>query len=100
MFRCNLTFNEGENFLIPLSITFLNPKNLGLLFAKNSLTWAVKCEKLNVRKSHEWNSHLEIFSLPQEMENSSQNLLLRTDILQKTVVGCLEYCNKETWSSR
>ena len=34
MFRCNLTFNESENFLIPLSITFLNPKNLGLLFCE------------------------------------------------------------------
>ena len=35
---------------------------------------------------HEWNGHLEIFS--QVKENSRQNLLLRTDILQKTVVGC------------
>ena len=35
---------------------------------------------------HEWNDHLEIFS--QVKENSRQNLLLRTDILQKTVVGC------------
>ena len=34
----------------------------------------------------EWNGHLEIFS--QVKENSRQNLLLRTDILQKTVVGC------------
>ena len=40
-------------FLIPLSITFLNPKILGFLFStKNSLTvWGVKCEKLNFRKS-------------------------------------------------
>ena len=36
----------------------------------------------------EWNGHLEIFSLPQAIENSRQYLLLRTDILQKTVVGC------------
>ena len=39
-------------FLIPLSITFLSPKILGLLFSsKNSLVEAVKCEKLNFRKS-------------------------------------------------
>ena len=38
---------------------------------------------------HEWNGHLEIFSYcPQIKENSRQYLLLRTDILQKTVVGC------------
>ena len=37
---------------------------------------------------HEWNSHLEILSRPQVIENSRQHLLLRTDILQKTVVGC------------
>ena len=40
-FRCNLKFYESKNFfaLIPLSITFLNPKILAFLFsAKNSLT--------------------------------------------------------------
>ena len=36
----------------------------------------------------EWNGHLEMFSRPQAKENSRQSLLLRTDILQKTVVGC------------
>ena len=36
---------------------------------------------------YEWNGHPEIFSLPQAIENSRQFLLLRTDILQKTVVG-------------
>ena len=70
--------------------------------AKNSLTWGVECEKLNFRKSEpwnlldkqvrkivrEWNSDLEIVSLPQSIENSRQFLLLRTDILQKIVVGC------------
>ena len=40
---------------------------------------------------HEWNSHLEIFSLPQVIEHSRQYLLLRTDILQKTVIGCPWY---------
>ena len=34
------------------------------------------------------NGYLEIFSLPQVIENCRQFLLLRTDILQKTVVGC------------
>jgi len=39
-------------FLIPLSVTFVNPKILGFLSCtKNSLTWAVKCEKVNLRKS-------------------------------------------------
>ena len=50
--------------------------------------------KMNFRKSegiyylsfencvHEWNGHLEIFSLPQAIENPRQCLLLRTDISQ------------------
>ena len=37
--------------------------------------------------------HLEIFSLTQAIENSRQFLLLRTDILQKTVVGCPCFLN-------
>ena len=37
---------------------------------------------------HEWNGNVEIFSRPQVIENSGQYLLFRTDILQKTVVGC------------
>ena len=37
--------------------------------------------------------HLEILSLPQGIENSRQFLLLRTDILQKTVLEC-------PWSQR
>ena len=36
----------------------------------------------------EWNVNLGIFSRPQTKENSTQCLLLRTDILQKTAVGC------------
>ena len=72
-FRCHLTYYEIENFfLIPFSITFLNPKILGFLFCtNNSLIWAVKCEKLNFRKSqgiyqkivHEWNGYQEVFIL-------------------------------------
>ena len=34
------------------------------------------------------NVHLVSFSRPQAKENSRQYLLLRTDILQKIVVGC------------
>ena len=61
-------------FLIPLSITFLNPEIiLDFLFStKNGLTLGVKCEKLNLLQKivgnlfpkivHEWNGHLEIFS--------------------------------------
>ena len=37
--------------------------------------------------------HLEIFSIAQAIENSKQFLLLRTDILQKTVVGCPCFLN-------
>ena len=40
---------------------------------------------------HEWNGYLEILSRPQVIENPRQYLLLRTDILQKTVVGCPWY---------
>ena len=37
----------------------------------------------------EWNDNLEIFCRPQVKETDSrQYVLLRTDILQKTVVGC------------
>ena len=35
---------------------------------------------------HEWNVHLEMFSRPQAKENFRQYLLLRTDIIQKTVL--------------
>ena len=34
--------------------------------------------------SYEWNGHPGIFSLPQPMETSRQDLPLRTDISQKT----------------
>ena len=46
-----------------------------------------KLDKL--RKLHmNWNSHLEFLNRSQAIENSRQSFLLRTDILQKTVVGC------------
>ena len=37
---------------------------------------------------HECNSHLGNISHPQVIENSSQYLLLQTDIVQKIVIGC------------
>ena len=51
----------------------------------NLLAWLDELRKLHVHVN-EWNGHLEIFN--QVKENSKQNLLLQTDILQKTVVGC------------
>ena len=81
---------RGREFLIALSITFLNPKILGSPFPmKNSVTsenlrefmrWASKIV-------HEWNGHLEAFSSPQEIENSRHYLLLRTDIYRKQSFG-------------
>ena len=92
-------------FLAPLSIPFLDPKSLVFLFTtKNNLIWGVKCEKLNFRKSSgihkisfkhcswmEPSSGL-INSWPQVIENSRQWLLLRSDILQKTIAGCPWHC--------
>ena len=57
--------------------------------------WKIKLQKIvgnlcDIKASkivHERNGHLEIFSRPQVIENSRQYLLLRTDILQKTIVG-------------
>ena len=53
-----------------------------------NLTDFRKTVETGVNPRQEWNDHLEIFSLPQVIENCRQFLLLRTDILQKTVVGC------------
>ena len=51
----NVLFNVlrgREFFWLLLSFTFLNPKILGFLLpTKASLTWGVKCEKLDFRKS-------------------------------------------------
>ena len=87
-------------FLIPIFIAFLNPKILGLLFLRKIAKpgeWSVKNKTSENRREffrkasiivHEWSSHLEMLSLPQVIENFKQYLLLRTDILEKTVVGC------------
>ena len=42
----------------------------------------IKIVRGHTKIVHEWNGHLEIFSLPQVIEIASP------DILQKTVVGC------------
>ena len=60
--------------------------------------WKIKLQKivgnllnnLHAKIVHERNGHLDIFSRPQVKENSRQYLLLRTDILQKAVVGSPE----------
>ena len=50
--RATRIYRRRSVMLIPLSITYLNPNSLGsFLLRKNSLTWDVKCEKLNFRKS-------------------------------------------------
>ena len=47
-----MQFNVLPIFLIPLYIAFLSPKILSFLFTtKNSLTWGVKSENSNFRKS-------------------------------------------------
>ena len=38
---------------------------------------------------HEWNDHLEILPLSQDIEILVKLFLLRTDISQNTIVGCL-----------
>ena len=87
--------------MIPLSITFFDPKILVfLLSTKHIQTWEVECENNPSKNRREFIRYklqklymngtvsLEIFSRHQVIENSRKYLLLRTDILQKTVVGC------------
>ena len=69
---------DVRSFLIPLSVAFLNPKILAFLFStQNRLTWGVNL-KIELQK---------IVGNLLVTENSRQYLLLRTDVLQKTVVG-------------
>ena len=67
-----------RHFLIPLSITFLNPKILGFLFFyEKSLTWKVKCENYTSesrreyirqasKTAHEWNGPSRYFQLSEK----------------------------------
>ena len=51
-FRCNLTYQESENCSDSSPHHIFECENFRLPFStKNSLTWSVKCEKLNFRKS-------------------------------------------------
>ena len=50
-FRCNLTFNESENFSDSSLHDLFESENVRFPFSvKHSLTWGVKYEKLNFRK--------------------------------------------------
>ena len=51
-FSCYLKFTKVRIFLIPLYIAFSVPKILGSFLYGNSLTWGVKQEILNFRKSY------------------------------------------------
>ena len=51
-FRCNLPFYESENFSDSSLRHIVKSENIRFPFAtKNSLTWGVKSEKMNLRKS-------------------------------------------------
>ena len=101
-FRCNLAHYEKQFFFDSSLHHIFESENFRFPFSyKKSLTCGVKCEnqtsenrrefiKLAWKFVREWDGHvesLEMFSLPQVLENSRQ-YLLRTDILQTTVVGC------------
>ena len=88
-FRCNLTFYESDNFSnsslhrIFESENFRFP-NLG------SEMWKIKLQKIvgNLLGSFENCTRMEQSRKTQVIQNFRQYLLLRTDILQKTVFGC------------
>ena len=51
-FRCNLTYYESENFSDSSLHHIFESENFRFPFCtKNSLTWALKCKKRNLRKS-------------------------------------------------
>ena len=51
-FRCNLRFYESENFSDSSLHRTFESENFRFPFStKNGLTWGLKCEKLNFRKS-------------------------------------------------
>ena len=98
--RCNLTYYESEN--VSSLYHIFESENFGFPFFVEEYSlnlggklWKIKLEKIvgnffDIKASkivHERNGHLEIFSRPQVIENSRQYLLLRTDILLKTIVG-------------
>ena len=98
-FRYNLKFYESQyEFFWYLSPLHFRIRNFRFPFStKNSLTWALKSEKLNLENRsefikaskivREWNCHPEIFSLPQAIE-----ILGNSCFSEKAVVGgsCLQ----------
>ena len=86
-------FTKVRIFLIPLSITFLNPKKLGFLFLQlnvsNSPQKIVGALFVNKLRQLYLNGKIvSKFLAVLKLENYRQYLLLRTDNSQKTVVGC------------
>ena len=71
--------------------------NLKYLHAKIEGNLLHKLWKLYINGT-KWNVHLEIFSRPQAIENSRQYLLLWTDILKKTIIGCPWVVHLPRWS--
>ena len=61
--------------------------NVPKILVLKSSSEQIFSRKLPLGAPDEWNGHLEIFSRPQVTENSRQHLPLRTDILQKRVMG-------------
>ena len=84
--RCNLKLYEREDFPDSSLHYISESENVRFPFSKkNSLTWGVKCVKVEpafenrrefIREAsiilHKRKDHLEIFSLPQAIENSRQ----------------------------
>ena len=60
-------------------MAFFNPKTSGNRREFIRYAWKI---------AHEWKGHVEIFRRYQVIESPRQYLLLQTDILHKTVVGC------------
>ena len=102
-FRCNLTYYESKNFTDSFLHHILESESFRLPFfyeKYNNLwseMWKIKLQKIvgnlldKPRKLYmnAWDGrHLEIFSHLQVIENFRLHVLLRTDIFQKTVVGC------------
>ena len=92
--RCNLKFYESENFSDSSVHRSFESRKFFFFPNPGCEMWKIKLRKIigNLLKGskvvHEWNGHLEIFICPQVIVNSRQYLLVRTGILQKTVVGC------------
>ena len=93
---CLNLINRDNQRQFPPKCTFWAIKST--FRSKGSLTWGTQTRKIKLKKIvgklsgmlqklyMKGNGHLKICSLPEAIENCRQFLLLRTDILQKTVV--------------